>query len=239
MQSIFYKEVVPITKEKHSNLAVKTGNDYKFANKANSVPVTVNEFSQAAREYPLVFIENDDSVMPVAVLGLEQDQNLYVTEDGKWQGQYIPAFVRRYPFIFALDEDESRFTLCIDEHFSGCNQEGLGERLFDTEGEETQYLKGILNFLQTYQAQFKSTQQLSQRLKELNLLESMQLRINAEEGQPLFLSGFLAVSRDQLQRLSGEQLIDLMQLGLLELIYVHLQSMNNFSNLVELRTSTP
>ena len=235
VQSLFYEEVVSVSKQQHSNLSVKIGTDYTFASKINAVPIIANEVSQSVQEYPVVFVENDGSVMLNAILGLEKEQNLYVTAEGKWQGKYIPAFIRRYPFIFALNENEKTFTLCIDEKFSGCNQEGRGERLFDAEGEETQFLKNVLNFLKIYQAQFQRTQQIAQKIKDLNLLESAQIRMNTEQNEPLFLSGFSTVNREKLQQLSGEQLAELMQLGLLELIYLHLQSMNNFSDLVELR----
>lgn len=232
-QLLFYEQVVPISKEKHGNLSVKTGDNYHFAKVANAIPVTLGEFAPASLEYPLVFVENENSLMPVMVIGLQAEQNLYVNEDGEWQGKYIPAFVRRYPFVFALSDDQKTFTLCIDESFSGCNENGRGERLFDAEGEETQYLKNVLNFLKNYQTQFQATEQFSKKLQELELLEQMQMQFNSGEEQTASLSGFFAVSREKLKQLTGEQLAELMQLGWLELIYLHLQSINNFSNLVE------
>jgi hypothetical protein len=236
MQSLFYEQVVPVSKDQHGDWSVKVGDDYSFASKVNAIPLTMREFPQAVQDYPIVFIENnDETIIPVAILGLEEQQNLYIKENGEWNANYIPAFVRRYPFIFSLNEEENRFTLCLDETFSGFNQEGRGERLFDAEGEQTQYLQGVLNFLKSYQTAFQSSQQFSQKLKELNLLETMRVDINAQEDNPLSLSGFLAVNREQLQNLSGEQLYELMQLGLMEAIYLHLFSMNTFSKLIELR----
>ena len=232
-QLLFYDQVVPVSKEKHGNLSVKTGDNYQFAKQANAIPITLGEFAPATQEYPLVFVENQNSLMPVVVVGLQAEQNLYVADNGEWQGKYIPAFVRRYPFVFALSDDEKTFTLCVDESFSGCNENGRGERLFDTEGEETQYLKNVLNFLKNYQTQFQATEQFSQKLKDLELLEQMQMRFDSGEDQPSSLSGFFAVNREKVQQLSGEQLAELMQLGWLELIYLHLHSINNFSNVVE------
>lgn len=234
-QLLIYQQIKPLSKEDHGNWSVKTGQDYHFAKTVNAAPLTLNEFFPCVREYPVVFIENNDSLLPVAIIGLEQQQNLYVTDDGQWQGQYIPAFFRRYPFIFALTEDQKMFTLCIDDTFSGFNQEGRGERLFDAEGEQTHYLKGVLNFLRNYQAQFEITQQLCRKLKELNLLEAKQVKIKSESEEPFTLSGFLAVDREKLKQLSGEQLAEFMQLGLLELIYLHLQSLSNFQKLAELK----
>ena len=69
--------------------------------------------------------------MPVAVLGVRDQENRYVTTEGRWEAKYIPAFIRRYPFVFSSGADNSKFTLCIDEDFTGCNQKGLGQQLFD------------------------------------------------------------------------------------------------------------
>jgi len=90
------------------------------------------EFASAALEYAIVFGGTGDVVLPAAVLGVRTDENLYVTEQGGWQAKYIPAFVRRYPFVFFTRDEGKTFTLCIDEAFPGFNQSGRGERLLAT-----------------------------------------------------------------------------------------------------------
>lgn len=232
-QLLIYEGAVPLSNQKHVGWSVKTGADFGFARHVNSVPLTAAEFASAGSEYAIVF-SGEDAVMPAVILGVRQDENLYVADDGSWNAKYIPAFVRRYPFVFASADNNTNFTLCIDEEFSGCNTDGRGERLFDADGEKTQYLENILGFLQAYQAHFQRTQAFCGKLKDLDLLEPMQAQFTVgSSGERLALSGFMAVNRDRLKALSGDQLADLAQTDELELIYGHLQSMRNFTPTLE------
>ena len=233
LQLLIYERAVSINKKKHDDWSVKTGGDYAFAQHINSVPLTAVEFPHAAAEYSIIFAGNEDAVMPAVILGVRDQENLYLSEDGKWTSKYIPAFIRRYPFVFASSDDGKQFTLCIDEEFSGCNQDGIGERLFDAEGEQTQYLQSVLNFSSEYQGQFNRTQLFCKKLKELDLLEPMQAQITMASGEKMNLGGFQAVSRERLKKLSDEQIVELAKTDELELIYLHLQSMRNFNAMVE------
>ena len=231
-QLLFYKEAVPVSKEQHAALSIDTTQDYSFASGVNSVPLTATEFPFAARDYVIVFAGRE-TPMPAAILGVQQDRNLYVSSEGQWQGRYIPAFVRRYPFVFSGSEDGSTFTLCVDKEFKGLNEEGRGERLFDEAGEKTEYLDKMLNFLQEYQRQFQRTQAFCEKLKQLDLLESMQAQISLPSGSQQSLTGFQVISRDRLKALDGDQLAELGKTDALELAYQQLQSMNNFSVMAE------
>ena len=97
----------------------------------NSVPLASVEIPHAAREYTIVFAGTDE-VQPIVLLGVGAQENLYVTEDGGWDAAYIPAFVRRYPFVFSKSAEGDKFTLCIDESWDGCNQEGRGQAACST-----------------------------------------------------------------------------------------------------------
>jgi hypothetical protein len=120
-------------------------------------------------------------------------------------------------------------TLCIDEAFTGCNKEGRGERLFTDEGKPTPYVDGVLKFLQSYQAQFQRTQALCRKLKALGLFESMEANVTLPGGERLSLTGFMAVDRKRLKALPGDVLSELASSDELELIYLHLESIRNFS----------
>ncbi|MDX1654174.1 MAG: SapC family protein [Candidatus Competibacteraceae bacterium] len=231
-QLLFYSNAVPVSSQKHGGLYVKTGKDFSFARSVNSVPLTAVEFRRATLEYAVVFAGEGEAVMPVAILGAEAEQNLFVKDDGSWDGNYIPAFVRRYPFVFSSSKEGTNFTLCIDEGFSGCNQEGRGERLFDAEGQRTQYLETVLNFVRDYQIQFQRTRNFCNHLRELNLLEPMQAQFTLPSGQQRNLTGFMAVNRTKLKDLDDEVLARMAKNDELELVYLHLQSMQNFDSLV-------
>lgn len=232
-QLLIYGNAVPLNSKLHTNLFVKQSGDLSFARKINSVPLTAVELSAAARDLVIVFAGQGEAILPVALLGTHADENLLVSDDGKWQGEYIPAFFRRYPFVFASSDDGKTFTLCIDNDFDGCNTDGRGERLFDVDGERTGYLNAVLKFVQEYQVQFNRTQAFCARLQELGLLEPMQANITRPDGQKHSLSGFMAVNRTKLKKLDEATLGQMAKRDELELVYLHLQSMGNFGALVK------
>jgi len=232
-QLLIYETAVPVNPQRHGSWSVKAGKEYSFARQLNSIPLIAAEFSQAAAEYPIVFAGTGDEVLPAVVLGARDRENLYLSEDGSWQARYVPAFIRRYPFVFASTDDGTRLTLCIDEQFSGCNQQGRGERLFDADGEQTQYLGTVLEFLKQYQVQFQRTKAFCAKLKSLDLFEPMHAQFKFPSGERGSLGGFMAISRERLKSLDDEQLAGMARSDELELVYLHLQSMNNFSRMVE------
>ena len=232
-QLLIYERATPLSSQHHRDLYVKAGTDYRFAAEINAVPVLVPEFAGAASVYVIVFA-GDNVMMPAALLGLRNSQNLFVDENGNWEAGYVPAFIRQYPFVVSRREgEEDNFTLCIDESWSGCNVDGRGERLFDSDGERTAYLRGMVEWVGEYQGQFRRTQRMCAKLRDLDLLSPMQARVRTRTGDDLTFSGFYAVNRDRLQQLTGDQLADLMAEGQLELIFLHLQSLRNLGKLAE------
>lgn len=228
---MFYEQVMPISLQRHSDWYVEGGLNYEFAKHVNSVPLVAAEIPSAAREYTVVFADAGETVVPVALLGIKDNENVYVTEDGNWDAKYIPAFVRRYPFVFSQHED--KYTLCIDESWSGCNQEGRGERLIDENGERTAYLEKLMSFLQDYQQNTQRTTFYGNKLKELGLLEQKAATFTSADGKKISLKGIMAASREKLNELPAETLHELAQTGALEVTYAHLLSMNNLSLMVE------
>lgn len=232
-QLLFYDTAVPVTAQNHGDLSVKTGDSYEFARKVNSVPLTAVEFSAAAANYPIIFAGTEDAVMPAVILGARESENLYIDEDGKWTGSYIPAFVRRYPFVFSTDTEGKQFILHVDEGFEGCNRDGRGERLFDADGSRTQYLQNLLKFLQDYQGQFARTQAYCNRLKELDLLQPMQAQFNIAGGEQRSLSGFQVVNREKLKAIEPDVLKQMFDTDELECTYLHLHSLRHFNEMVK------
>lgn len=227
-QLLIYETAVPVSSGRHGKASIEPGKGYGFARKINSVPLTAVEFPLAAAEYAIVFAQNGSDVVPVVILGARAEENLYVKDDDSWSAKYIPAFVRRYPFVFAAKGDGKTFTLCVDEAFQGLNYQGRGNALFDAEGKQTKYVDNVLRFLQEYTAQFTRTQAFCKKLSELELLEPMQAQFTLASGQKMSLTGFHAVDRKKLKALPAKKLAELASTDELELIYLHLQSMRNF-----------
>lgn len=237
-QMLIYETAVPVSKSRHGKWSAEVGSDYGFSRKINSVPLMAVEFPGACAEYAIVFAGNEEAVMPAAILGLRGEENLYVGPQGAWDAKYIPAFVRRYPFVFSSRDDGKNFTLCVDEGFPGFNQEGRGERLFDGEGKPTPYVDNVLKFLQQYQVEFERTKAFCKKLRELNLLEPMRAQVTLDSGEKRALTGFMAIDRARLKTLPGEKLAEMARSDELELIYLHLNSMRNFGAMRE-RVAAP
>jgi hypothetical protein len=230
-QLLIYDNATPVNAEKHKDTSVKMSGSYSFAKDVNSVPIVAAEFMAAAADCVIVFAGNEKSVFPTVLLGVENDRNDYIDGEGAWNGGYIPAFLRRYPFIFAQSGDSEQLTLCIDESFDGINTDGKGEQLFDSEGNRSQYLAGQLNFASEYQNQFVRTKMFCDRLLELGLLEPAVANFTGDDSKPRRMSGFFRIDRVKLKEIGPEVLAQMFENDELELCYVHLQSFNNIKTL--------
>jgi len=234
-QPQFYKKVVALSEKGHAGWRIKPEANYEFAKNTNAVLVTAVEFSLLAQEYPLVFINRDDagkSIQPVAVLGLKPEQNLFLDDKAGWDAQYIPAYVRRYPFILAGDaaSSDTTYTVCIDESFTGFNRQ-QGVALFTAEGKHSAHLEQVITFLKDFQSQSKITEQFCSHLMKLDLLEPMQANIASVDGEKFSVAGFMVISRERLKARKPLELAQLVKTDEMGLIYQHLASLDNFKKL--------
>lgn len=227
-QLLIYQTAVPLSFAAHGELSLEAAADFGFSAGINAVPLMAVEFPRAAEEYAIVFTMTDEEVNPAAVLGIRNDQNLYLSSDAKWEAEYIPAFIRRYPFVFSTSSDGKSLVLCIDETHPGINRESRGARLFGDDRKPSEFTEKVLSFLKDYQKQFERTQVFGRHLRELGLLEPMQAEVTSPDGRKLKLNGFFGVSREKLRALDGQSLASLARTDELELIYLHLYSMRNF-----------
>ena len=230
---LFYQNPVGLNKDTHKDLKIDPSqSSFDFAKKTNSVVIAGVEFTEAAKEYPIVFAEAGDSWVPVVLLGLRNEENLFVKDDGGWDCKYVPAFVRRYPFVLAEGGEKDQQVVCIDEAYVGFNRE-TGDALFKEDGEATEFLSKAINFLEEYQRQYARTELFIKRLKEYDLLISLNAQIDMTSGQKFALSGLLVVDEKKLLALEDEKALDMFRSGELAWIYCHLMSMGNMNRLVE------
>jgi hypothetical protein len=233
-QPLFYKKIVPLNKSQHGDLYVESIANYKHTKDTNSIYIAAIEFLKASREYPIVFGKGADNVIfPVVLLGLKSNQNLYLNKKGEWQADYIPAYVRRYPFILATGSGNGEsFAVCIDESFAGFNHDKKGQPLFNETGEETDLLKQSVEFLKDYQNHIQLTTLFCNNINELELLEPMQANIE-KSGKKQVLGGFMCVNRARLKSLPQEKLSELLKSDQMELIFAHLASLTNLERLIK------
>jgi hypothetical protein len=227
-QLMIYESAVPVSAARHADACLEPGTGYAFAAHTSAVPLMAVEFLVAATEYAIVFAPVGDTVVPAAVLGLQTEQNLFVGQDDKWKAKYVPAFIRRYPFVFSASADQKTLVLCIDESSPGFNRAGKGQALFDAEKKPTAYTQRVLKFLQDYQVHFRRTQLFCQHLKELDVLEPTTVRVSGPASERHALGGFQVVNRKKLREVPADKVAALLKTDELELIYLHLYSMRNF-----------
>ncbi len=232
-QPLFYKQIAALSDEKHGDWYLAKDHGYHFARETNCVYIAGIEFPQACREYPIVFASAaDDTVFPVVLLGLKGAQNLFLDAEGGWRARYVPAYLRRYPFVLARLEEGERYTVCIDESCSGFNTVQEGEALFNEQGEQGDLLTRTVTFLKDYQAHVQWTEAFCNELRGLDILEPVQANVSLDSGEKFSLSGMLAVSRDKLKAMEDVKLAELVRKDYLELISAHLLSLGNVQNLI-------
>ncbi|MDK2123331.1 SapC family protein [Parachitinimonas caeni] len=228
---MFYQKLVFINREEHANLKLDPITDYLFAATADSVPVAGVEFSELAREMPVVFaVSPDGSAMPVALMALRDGENLFVTESGAWDGRYVPAFIRRYPFALA-DNGTGRYALCYDEAHTGFGTEA-GEPLFKADGELAERLAGTLDFLENVRVHFDETHEFTKWLVENQLLVPTDAKVTLRSNNQEFrLAGFHVVDSEKFGQLSGEALESAFRKGFIGWVFAHYQSLGNLDAL--------
>ncbi|MBN3849451.1 SapC family protein [Paraburkholderia sp. Ac-20342] len=233
---IFYDKPVALNRERHrdSKLLRQSG-QFQFARDTNSVLMAGSEIHEAARHYPVVFVSAPDNQYTLAaLLGLRDHENLFVDADGQWtSGAYVPAFVRRYPFVLA-EGDNDQLTVCVDESYPGWNQAD-GECLFDDDGKDTPLLQGAVEFLKLFHGEMQRTRVFCARLAALDLLVPKTIRVE-RDGKQEVLNGLHVVDEDKLRGLDDAQVLDLFRDGWLAWIHAHLGSLGNVEPLARLQT---
>lgn len=227
-QMLLYETVAPVNHARHGKWSLDRGRDFSYCKTINACPLMVSEFRAAAATMPVVFSQAEGGAVPAVVLGLEQHRSAMVAEDGSWKGRYIPAFIRRYPFVFAASQDGDQFTLCLDESYAGLDRAGeRGDRLFADDGEPTETMTSALEFTKNFEIENRRTQAFCKILEELALLDPMNAQVTMPDGTKRALTGFQTVSRDRLKALPADAVKTLFDSDALELIYLHLSSLGN------------
>lgn len=228
---LFYRNLVPLTSDLHADWGVHERPDMAFARDTHAVPITVDEFVQAQRHFPIVFSSGENSV-PLALVGLEENRNLFVNADGQWrQGVYIPAYLRRHPFMLArLQQDSDVLSLVFDDSWGLVNAEG-DQKLF-TGTEPTDTTRNILQFCEQFEQAIARTRSFMEEVAKLGLLMDGQAQIqNPGMEQPATFSGFQMVDEQKLQNIRGDQARKMVQNGMLGLVYAHLFSLSQIREL--------
>jgi hypothetical protein len=220
-----------IAKTTHTDKRWKRYSSYAFASKDALAPLVAQELPRAMLHLPIAFVAQEAQFTPVAVLGIQPGQNLFVAPDGRWLGAYTPAAYRAYPFALANLPDGQQ-VLAFDAG-SGLFSETEGETFYDREGHPAQAVQDILGFLTQVQANRHVTQRICQALAQHQLFQPWPITVQADGGERQ-VDGLFRIDEAALNALPAESLKALQQAGALPVVYCQLLAMQHLSLLGQL-----
>ncbi len=224
---LFYNQLAALSSVDHADFRVRPTNTAPFLANHHAVPLTVEEFPLVQRRMPIVFSVGDDPV-PLALMGLNEGVNTFLDAEGKLLDDetYIPAYVRRYPYMLArLRPESEELSLCFDPTSETIGAFEEGDKLFEN-GEPTELTRNILSFAEQFEQAGQRTSQFMAELKEQGLLMDGEISIQPEGAQPFVYRGFQMIDEAKLNDMRGDQLRKMTQNGMLPLIYAHLFSLS-------------
>jgi len=230
---LFYENPEPLDAQRHANKALKKNFGFSFTEGVNAVPVNLIEMPQICHFYPIAF-SPDGNATPVAILGLRDSENLFLHADGSWEENiYIPAYIRRYPFIFSELPDQDQLTLCVDMR-DDVIDENKDQRFFSEGGEPSELAKNALEFCKSYHAAAQQTLEFSKALAASDLLVDREAQINVVGNRRINFSGFKIIDEQKLAKLSDKDFLEWRSKGWLPFLYAHLFSGSQWQRLTHL-----
>jgi len=230
-----FKQLVPVNKARHANKKIKQVKGFGFAAPFHIASVMVHEFTRASAIYPLVFLEDkiQDQFRPVALLGFNEGENLFIGAGGKWEASYIPAIIRRYPFALAQTDQQDQFTVCLDEG-SDLVSEIDGVPLFTANGEPSEAIENVKRYLGELQQMDALTREFCKYFAEHNLFTPLNMRVRQGENAKN-INGCWVINEERLNTLSNELFLDMRQKHYLPAVYAHLMSLAQVERLMTLK----
>lgn len=236
---LFYRTPVVLRHREHAHAGLLRKVDLGFAAGATAVPIYAGEFAAAAMDYPIVFSELDPAV-PLAVIGIRAGHNLLVDETGSWRpGFYVPAYIRRYPFIAADFAGAGDHLLAVD---SSCGRflaeigQSDADVFFEDDGAPTAFARAAMQLCKAIVDDQKRTEAFSRALAEQKLLTPKHANFQLPDGKCLSLDGFRLIDRDAYRKMSGTTLATWHENGWLDLAVLQQASEVNWAKLLRLHT---
>lgn len=229
---MFYEKPMPVDVRVHEGTGLKKDRTYEFAKSATALPVTLLEVTKIMSDYPMAFLKTADGVAPVAITGVRPGENLYVGEDGKWaEDTYVPAYVRRYPFILASGGPKpDQLTLCVD------TAEGILEKDSDEpmvkDGKGTEFLDRILDFCRSFDQASRATRDFAQEVEKAGLLAERHAEIKLKDGKVHRVGGFMLIDEEKLRSLDDATVTKWHKNGYLGALYAILMSGSAWRDLI-------
>jgi hypothetical protein len=223
---LLFSDLTPLSSVEHASWKARASEALPVFGRQHAIPITIDEFAVAQRYYPIIFSAGENPV-PLALMGLNEGVNTFVDSEGKLiEHVYVPAYVRRYPFLLArLRDDTEELSLCFDPTAGTLGPFEDGDPLF-VDGQPSDAIKAILGFCEQFEQAGQRTTAFMQELVSAGLLMDGEVSIQvAESDQPFVYRGFQMVNEEKLRELRGDSLRKMMKSGLLPLVHAHLFSL--------------
>ena len=229
-----FQQMVPVSLERHKSKKVLNTAGFEYASEFHIAYVTMHEFARACAIYPIVFLaDKTNGYRSVALMGLQNGENLFIGKQGSWNASYIPAMIRRYPFALSKGAQEGRFVVCVDEA-SALLSDTDGAALFDDDGKPTQVIENVKRYLSELQQMDLMTQDFIKFLEAHDLLTSLNMRVNTSE-QVKNITGCFVIHEERFNNLSDALFSELRKKKYLPAIYAHLLSLPQIERLVQMK----
>lgn len=224
-----------MTKEQHGELGLtQPAKRYEFCSKARAIPITVSEIPAAMKDYPVVLMSKEQPI-PMAIMGMIDDVNLFIDENGNWEdNRYVPGYVRRYPFALASESDGERMAVIIDSGFEGLKPGGEVP-LFD-DGEPSETTQAAIEFCKTFEQDRVMTDEFGKRLAAADLIQHQTAQYTPQgTTEPQAFAQYFGIDEEKFNALSDEQILEFRKSGMLALIYGLIMSLGNWRMILQRR----
>ncbi len=224
-----------MTKEQHGELALSApAKRYQFCSNVRAIPITISEIPAAMKDYPVVLMSAEQPI-PLAIMGLVDDVNLFVDENGDWEeNRYIPGYVRRYPFGIAAEASGERMAIVIDAGFEGLAPGGEAP-LFEND-EPASNTQTAIEFCKTYERDRIMTEEFTKRLAPYEIIHGQTAQYTPQgAAEPQAFAQYFGIDEEKLNALSDEQILELRKSGMLPILYAMMMSLGNWRTLLQRR----
>lgn len=232
-----FSELVPLLKE--HKVVPSEGKVPSILQTTNAIPLSISEMPKASRDYPVVFASADggNSFGVVALLGLRDNENLFISPQGTWRDDaYIPAYLRRYPFCMATvvrnGQMQEERVVCVERSML---DDKSGLPLEKQDGQMLSWWSERLHLLQEYEADLLRTQQMCDALKKFGLLRPFGAQAISAQGKVMNLGGMFQVDEQRIANMKADDLRMLIKKGILSRLYAHMISLDNLGRLLDLQ----
>lgn len=234
------KDFQPLNFEQHKNLGYTEKYGSEYGHQVGVVVILPNEFAKAQREYPILFRKESETgrFLPAVLLGFEENENLFLEENGTWNTRYIPLAIKQGPFLIGLQQEETEQKLAIYADLNDSRiQQNTAPALFNADGAASATLNEIRDILSARHEGSERLEPMVEAFLKYDLLERVIIEIDLASGATIKFDAGYTVHIEKLVTLESDAVVELHKSGFLSLAYNVADSMNNLQNLIDIKNA--